>query len=124
MTVLEWLDASTRYTFKKSTLEKIAFERGCSVNDDVLDVSLETRNLMEADIIYTAILLSPSSTASLSQSHNGYQKTVGQEQDTYWSTKIKYAIAIYKLYGDPKGDLLSSLQSKIRVVPIEDVVAL
>lgn len=127
MTVLEWLEASTRYTFEEQTFRKIALDRGCDPEDDVYDesvVSLKQRELMTADIIFTAVLLSPSNTASLSQSHNGYQKTIGQEQDFYQDDKIKYAIAIYNLYGDERADILSNSQRKITFVPIVDVMSL
>ena len=83
MTVLEWLKASTRYTFDEKTFVKIAYDRECDPDADVYgnSVTKQQRELMTADIIFTAVLLSPSNTASLSQSHNGYQKTIGQEQD-------------------------------------------
>jgi hypothetical protein len=126
MTVLDWLKASTRYSFETPTFEKIALDRGCNPTDDVYDesvVSKRQRELMTADIIFTAVLLSPSNTASLSQSHNGYQKTIGQEQDFYQDEKIKYAIRIYTAYNDDRGDMLEELASakKIRFVPIVDV---
>ncbi len=123
MTVLEWLKASTRYTFEEQTFVKIAADRGCDVNADVYDegITQRDRDLMTADIIFTAILLSPSNTASLSQSHNGYQKTIGQEQDFYQDDKIKYALAIYNKYDDSKADLLIAAQRKIKLVPIVDV---
>lgn len=128
MTVLEWLKASTRYTFEEQTFIKIALDRGCEPDADVYndDVSLRQRELMTADIIFTAVLLSPSNTASLSQSHNGYQKTIGQEQDFYQDEKIKYAIRIYNTYGDNRGDTLEQLASarQIRFIPIVDVVRL
>lgn len=78
---------------------------------------------MTADIIFTAVLLSPSNTASLSQSHNGYQKSIGQEQDFYQDEKIKYAIRIYNRYEDDRGDTLEELAAKrkIRFIPIVDV---
>lgn len=76
---------------------------------------------MTADIIFTAVLLSPSNTASLSQSHNGFQKVIGQEQDFYQDEKIKYAIRIYKLYDDERADILESVKRKITFIPIEDV---
>jgi hypothetical protein len=76
---------------------------------------------MQADIIFTAVLLSPSNTASLSQSHNGYQKTIGQEQDFCQNDKIKYAIRIYEMYGDERAGILEGIKRKIRFVPIEDV---
>lgn len=125
MTVLEWLQASTRYTFDTVTFEKIALDRDCDPDSDVYGASVtkRQRELMTADIIFTAVLLSPSNTASLSQSHNGYQKTIGQEQDFYQDEKIKYAIRIYNRYEDDRGDTLEELANskRIRFVPIVDV---
>lgn len=126
MTVLEWLKASTRYSFEEQNFIKIALDRGCDPTDDVYNESVVTkrqRELMTADIIFIAVLLSPSNTASLSQSHNGYQKTIGQEQDFYQDDKIKYAIRIYKKYDDDRGDMLEELVNahKIKFIPIVDV---
>ena len=128
MTVLEWLEASTMYSsFTEKNLVKIALDRGIEPTDDVYNSSMVTkreRDLMTADLIYTAVLLRPSNTASLQQSHNGYQKTVGSEQDFYQDDKIQYAIRIYKRYGDEKGEDLEELAAKrkIKVIPIEDVL--
>lgn len=128
MTVLEWLKASTRYTFDEQTFIKIALDRECDPEWDVYgdDVSKRQRELMTADIIFTAVLLSPSNTASLSQSHNGYQKSIGQEQDFYQDEKIKYAIRIYNTYEDERGDTLEELAHRrmIKFVPIVDVISL
>lgn len=127
MTVLEWLDASNMYSsFEPKHYIKIALDRGVDPNADVYDetqVSKRQRDLMEADVIYTAILKRPSNTASLSQSHNGYQKTIGSEQDFYQDDKIQYAIRIYQRYGDEKGEELSELANakKIKFIPIVDV---
>jgi phage terminase large subunit-like protein len=126
MTVLEWLKASTRYTFEEETFRKIAYDRGCEPEDDVYGggVTERQRQLMIADIIFTAVLLSPSSTSSLQQAHNGYQKTIGAETDYYQDDKITYAIKIYKLYEDEKADILESVKKKIYFIPIEDVTHL
>lgn len=126
MTVLEWLKASTRYSFEEQNFIKIALDRECKPSDDVYDESVVTkkqRELMTADIIFTAVLLSPSNTASLSQSHNGYQKSIGQEQDFYQDDKIKYAIRIYNKYEDDRGDMLEEMSQnkKIKFIPIVDV---
>lgn len=123
MTVLEWLGKKTRYSFDEGNFEVIACDRGVDPEDDVYGdkVDQRLRELMEADIIFTAVLLSPSNTASLSQSHNGYQKTIGQEQDFYQNDKIKYAIGIYQKYGDSKADILMNMQKKIHFIAIEDV---
>lgn len=124
MTVLEWLEASTTYSrFDTQNLVKIALDRDCNPDDDAYgdNVTKRQRELMTADIIFTAVLLSPSNTSSLQQSHNGYQKTVGSEQDFYQDDKIKYAIRIYNLYGDERAEILESAQKKIRLIPIVDV---
>lgn len=125
MTVLEWLKAGTRYSFEEENFVRIALDRGCNPGDDVYDeafVTKKQRDLMNADIIYMAVLHSPSNTASLSQSHNGYQKTIGQEQDFYQDEKIKYAIRIYNLYGDERAEILeSTARRKIKCLPIVDV---
>ena len=123
MTVLEWLKKKTRYSFEEGNFEVIALDRGVQPDDDVYgaNVTKRLRDLMEADIIFTAVLLSPSNTASLSQSHNGYQKTIGQEQDFYQDKKIKYAIRIYTMYGDERASILESARRKIKFIPIEDV---
>lgn len=124
MTVLEWLKASTRYTFDDKTFIKIAYDRGCDPDADAhgSSVTERQRELMTADIIFTAVLLSPSNTASLSQSHNGYQKTVGQEQDFYQDEKIKYAIKIYNTYKDKRGGVLeNATRKKIKFMRIVDV---
>jgi len=128
MTVLEWLEASTMYSsFTEKNFVKIAMDRGIDPSADVYDETVVTkreRDLMTADLIYTAVLLRPSNTASLSQSHNGFQKTIGSEQDFYQDDKIQYAIRIYKKYGDEKaGDLEELAESKkIRFKAIDDVM--
>lgn len=125
MTVLEWLKDSTGFSnFSEGNFVKIALDRECNPMDDVYgtNVTKRQRELMTADIIFTRVFLMPSSTPSLSQSHNGYQKTIGQEQDLNLKEKIKYAIQIYRVYGDEKAELLeNATKRKIRIVPIQDV---
>ena len=129
MTVLEWLEASTMYSsFTEKNFVKIAMDRGIDPSADVYDetsVTQRERDLMTADLIYTAVLLRPSNTASLSQSHNGYQKTIGSEQDFYQDDKIQYAIRIYKKYGDEKAGDLEELaeNKKIKFKAIDDVMS-
>ena len=130
MTVLEWLEASTMYSsFTEKNFIKIALDRGLDPSWDVYDDSKVTereRDLMTADLIYTAVLLRPSNTASLQQSHNGFQKTIGSEQDFYQDDKIQYAIRIYKRYNDEKaGDLEELAENRrIKFIPITDVISL
>lgn len=124
MTVLEWLDSSTMYSsFTTKNFIKIAMDRGIDPESDAsADITDRERDLLTADLIFMAVLLRPSNTASLQQSHNGFQKTIGQEQDFYQDEKIKYAIRIYKNYSDPKGEELEEYlkNRKIKFIRIED----
>ena len=124
MTVLEWLSSKTRYTFDDDTFKSIALDRGCAPDEDAYggNVTQKQKDLMIADTIFEAVMLSPSSTPSLSQSHNGYQKTIGSETDVFQSRKIDYALAIYKKYDDEKYEILNGTIDKIKVVAIEDVM--
>ncbi len=127
MTVLEWLEASNMYSsFEEKHYIRIALDRGVDPEADVYDetqVTKRQRDLMDADVIWYAVLKRPSNTSSTSQSHNGYQKTIGSEQDFYQDDKIQYAIRIYKRYGDERGEDLEELTNanKIKFVPIVDV---
>ena len=124
MTVLEWLSSKTRYTFDDDTFKSIALDRGCDPDDDAYgdNVTQKQKDLMVADTIFEAVMLSPSSTPSLSQSHNGYQKTIGSETDVFQSRKIAYALAIYKKYDDEKYEILNGTIDRIKIVAIEDVM--
>ena len=126
MTVLEWLKASTRFTLDDISFEKIARDRDCDPEAEAYSISKDIRDLMTADIIFLAVTLSPSSTSSLSQSHNGYQKTIGSEQNFYKSESVKYAMYIYSSHGESgKADMLAESQKKpIKLLPIEDVDSL
>mgnify|MGYP006892946602 FL=1 len=102
---------------------RIALDRGITaVNEDAMTLTQEQKDLMTADIIFTAVLLSPSSTASQSASHNNFQRTVGSETDIYQSNKISYALGIYKRYNDPNYEVLISARPKIKLLKIIDVI--
>jgi len=124
MTVLEWLKYDSRYTFSDGELTKIIMDRRLEPSDDVYNnpsITDRERELLSADLIFTAVILSPSSTKSLSQSHNGYQKVVGSETDVFQSKKIDIALGIYKKYDDEKAKILENSVKKIKCIPIIDV---
>lgn len=124
MNVLDWLKASTRYTFEEATFQKILADRGLHPDMDIVSVGQEEKELMIADIIFTANFLSPTSTSSLQQSHNGYQKTIGSESDYLFGNKLAYALLIYKRYGDKRAEIIEQTKKKIRFIPIVDVNSL
>lgn len=124
MTVLEWLKYDSRYTFSDGELTKIIMDRRINPSDDVYNTPSITdreKELLSADLIFTAVILSPSSTKSLSQSHNGYQKVVGSETDVFQSKKIDIALGIYKKYDDEKAKIIENSVKKIKCIPIIDV---
>lgn len=124
MTVLEWLAASCRYSFESDIFVRIAEDRGIEEPDvtESKDLTAEQKELMTADIIFTAMMLSPSSTSSKSVSHNNFQKTIGSETDIYQNDKISFALAIYKRYDDPKYEALAAMKPKIKLLKIVDVI--
>ena len=122
MTILEWMKVTTRFNFEDTTYEKIGNDREISVADNAMTLTVENKELLTADIIFTAVMLSPSSTASMSVSHNNFQKTIGSESDAYRAQKIAYMKAIYQKYGDPNYDLLNSVVQPIRFIKITDEI--
>lgn len=123
MTILDWLTSSTRYTFDEKTFIAIAMGRGIGdVESDFNTLTDKERDLLFADIIFTAVMLSPSSTSSISKSHNNFQYTVGAETDLYQKDKLDYAMYIYKRYDDPKYEVLASTKAKIKLIKITDVI--
>ena len=91
MTVLDWLKGITRYNFEDTTFQTIALGRSVGIDDDISNLNAENKELLTADIIFTAVVLSPSSTSSSSISHGGFQMSKGSETDQNQSLKIKYA---------------------------------
>ena len=114
MTVLEWLKSTSLFScFSDESFVKIALDRHIYPESDAYDDTVVTqrdRDLMTADIIFTTVFLRPSNTASLQQSHNGYQQSIGSEYDYSQKDKIKFAIGIYKKYNDDKALILEEFE--------------
>ena len=122
MTVLEWLKGKSRYSFEETIYQGIAIDREINDTADVATLTVRDKELFMADIIFTATILSPSSTSSQSASHNNFQRTIGGETDIYQTKKLNWAKAIYKLYNDPRYDELNSIVQPIKQLPIEDII--
>lgn len=123
MNVLEWIKSCTRYTYENDDVFlRILSERGLDATDSIANATTEQKELMQADLIFTSIFLSPSSTSSISISHNGFSKQVGAETDLYQGKKIEFARYIYKKYNDPNYDIMSSSQRPIKFIQITDKI--
>lgn len=122
MTVLEWLKSKSRYNFEEITYKGIAIDRKINDTMDVTTLTVRDKELFMADIIFTATIISPSSTSSQSVSHNNFQRTIGGETDIYQTRKLNWAKQIYKRYNDPRYDELNSIVRPISQLPIEDII--
>ena len=121
MTVLDWLKGITRYNFEDTTFQTIALGRSVDIDDDISNLNTENKELLTADIIFTAVVLSPSNTASRSSSHGGFQMSNGSETDQNQFLKIKYAKSIYRKYNDSKLDLLMEVYPEVTRISLDDV---
>ena len=123
MTILDWLTSSTRYSFDEDAFVAIAAGRGIAdANAPLESLSEKEKDLLIADLIFTAMMLSPSSTSSVSKSHNNFQQTIGSETDLYQKSKLDYAMYIYKRYDDSRYEILANAKAKIKLIKITDVI--
>ena len=124
MTVLEWLKSKSRYNFEEITYKGIAIDREINDTIDVTTLTVRDKELFMADIIFESLIASPSSTASQSSSHNGFQQTIGTEQvtDAKRNFDMEMMKNIYLKYDDPRYNLIDGGKKKITFPKIIDVI--
>ena len=124
MTILEWMKAKTRYNFEDTTFQAIAIDREITDTDDASTLTVRDKELLTADILFTALVLSPSSTSSFSASHNNFQKKEGGETITAASREfdMRWMKSIYAKYADPNYDIINSSERKIKLLSITDEI--
>lgn len=101
--IIEYLSGLTQFTFDKAVLKRIALERAVAEIDDFEDLTQEQKDLLRADLLYTAYL-SPNVWASSTQSHGSYTKSIGS-QTMYTADKERLynlIVGIYRKYNDDK----------------------
>lgn len=101
--IIEYLSGLTQFTFDRAVLKRIALERGVAEIDDFEDLTQEQKDLLRADLLYTAYL-SPNVWASSTQSHGSYTKSIGS-QTMYTADKERLynlIVGIYRKYDDDK----------------------
>ncbi len=122
ITAIEWLKSKSLYPFEEVTYKVILDDRGVEdYSTPHLDLTVKQKNLMEADLIFVAVMMSPSSIGAYSVSHAGFNKSVGGAQTTYVKDKINFALKIYAMYDDPKYELLKP-NNVIKVLNVKDKV--
>ena len=124
MTILEWMKAKTRYNFEDTTFQAIAIDREITDADDASTLTVRDKELLTADILFTVLVLSPSSTSSFSASHNNFQKEEGGETITAASREfdMRWMKSIYAKYADPNYDIINSSERKIKLLSITDEI--
>ena len=94
--ILKYMSGLTAFVFDKDVLERIALERGVSEVDSFTDLDFKTRDLLKADLLFTAYV-SPTTWSSYSQS-NGAQMLSNKDRETLYNIFM----SIYRKYEDPK----------------------
>lgn len=110
--IIEYLSGLTQFVFDKAVLKRIAYDRDVIEITDYEELDDKTRDLLRADLLYTAYI-SPNVWASSSQSHGSYTKTVGS-QTIYTEDKERLYntfVSIYKKYEDPMLEEVESSDS-------------
>ena len=121
MTVLDWLKSINGFNLGETSLTVIANRRGIST-PEVVEYSVLTamqRELMSADLILNYVLFQPTTTGSISQSHNGFQQTIGSYSDASVNKRINFAKSIYRKYNDANLAMLNDFGGGIRILTLE-----
>lgn len=106
--IIEYLSGLTGYVFDKAVLKRIAYEREVEEVTDYTELDQRTKDLLLADVLYTAYL-SPNIIASSTQSHGSYTKSIGN-QTTYSAEKERLYNTFFNIYSKYKDDKLEELQ--------------
>lgn len=117
--IIEYLSGLTGYVFDKTTLTRIALERGVDDVTDYEELDIKTKDLLRADLLYTAYC-SPSVWASSSNSHGSYTKSIGGQTLSAKDKERLYNIFyyIYKKYEDDKLDELTNNEATLQWLDI------
>lgn len=113
--IIEYLSGLTQFTFDKAVLKRIALERGVAEIDDFDDLTAQDKDLLRADLLYTAFL-SPNVWASSTQSHGSYTKSIGS-QTIYSVDKERLynlIVGIYSKYNDDKLDEIKGNEATLQ----------
>lgn len=103
--IIDYLSGLTGFIFDKAVLKRIALDRGVEHTENYGDLDAKTKDLLRADLLYTAYV-SPNVWASSTHSHGSFSQTIGSqtiyavEKERIYNTFM----GIYRKYGDEKLD--------------------
>jgi len=113
--IIEYLSGLTAYVFDKAVLKRIALDRGVACVKDCSVLDQRTKDLLKADLYYTAYM-SPNVWASSTHSHGSFSQTIGsqtiynEEKERLYNMFMK----IYKQYDDDKLSEVSASDSNLQ----------
>lgn len=107
--IIEYLSGLTGYVFDKAVLTRVAYERGVQDVTNFEELDTKTKDLLKADLLYTAYL-SPNVMASSTQSHGSYTKTIGS-QTIYAAEKERLYNMFYNIYSKYEDDKIEEIKS-------------
>ena len=101
----------TGYMVDKDALQRIAIDRAVSNVTSYSDLTSEMKELLQADILFT-VYMSPTTTASESDTHGSYTKSSGSQTISTSDKDRIFTIikSIYSKYEDDKLDLLNDAE--------------
>lgn len=105
--ILDYISGLTGFVFDKAVLQNIAFSRGVANVTFPDQIDEKTRELMRADLLYTAYC-SPNTMASISHQHGSYSNSIGHQTINDKESLYKMFMSIYRRYGDPMVDSIES----------------
>ena len=103
--IIKYLSGITAFVFDRDVLERIALERGVADVESFTDLDYKTRDLLKADLLFTAYV-SPTTWASYTHSHGSYSQSNGAQTLSNKDRETIYNIfmSIYRKYDDPKAE--------------------
>ena len=110
--IIEYISGLTGFIFDKSVLIRIAIDRGV-LGKDPADLSQQERDLLTADLLYTAFL-SPNTMASRTDQHGSFTRTVGSQ--TIQSREDIYNMMkrLYRKWNDDKAEEVEASSATLR----------
>lgn len=107
--IIEYLSGLTGFVFDKAVLQRIALERGVNEVTDFEELDTKTKDLLRADLLYTAYF-APNVWASSSNSHGSYTKSIGS-QTLYAKEKERLYNMFYHIYKKYNDDKLEEIKN-------------
>lgn len=101
--IIDYLSGLTGFIFDKAVLQRIALDRGVADVEEYILLDTKTKDLLKADLLYTAYY-SPNVWASSTHAHGSYSQTIGS-QTIYTEDKERIYnmfMGIYRKYDDAK----------------------